>query len=88
MIGIPGLDMVTFSVSDSGPGIAPEHLPQLFNRFWQANRATRSGAELGLSIAKGIVEAHQGTLVAESVLGGGALFTFTIPVWKGPIPNP
>jgi Osmosensitive K+ channel histidine kinase len=80
--GIAGEKFVTFSVTDSGPGIPVDHLPHLFNRFWQANRATRSGAGLGLSIAKGIVEAHHGTLVAESIAGEGARFTFTIPVWE------
>lgn len=80
--GVAGEESVTFSVTDSGPGIPVDHLPHLFNRFWQANRATRSGAGLGLSIAKGIVEAHYGSLVAESIAGEGARFTFTIPVWS------
>ena len=81
--GQGGPTVVAFSVTDSGPGIPSEHLPHLFDRFWQANRATRSGAGLGLSIAKGIAEAHGGTLVAESVVGQGSRFTFTIPVWDG-----
>ncbi len=80
--GVPGETMVTFCVSDTGPGIAAEHLPNLFDRFWQANKATRSGAGLGLSIAKGIAEAHGGYLMAESVPGSGARFTFGIPAWK------
>ncbi len=79
--GVPGSKFVTYSVKDSGPGIAPEHLPHLFDRFWQANRTTRTGAGLGLSIAKGIAEAHGGTLAAQSELGDGAKFTFTIPVF-------
>lgn len=79
--GAVGPKFVSFAVTDSGPGIPVDHLPHLFNRFWQANRATRSGAGLGLSIAKGIVEAHYGTLVAESIAGEGARFTFTLPVW-------
>ncbi|MEO8577121.1 MAG: response regulator [Gemmatimonadales bacterium] len=82
---VPGF--AKFSIGDSGPGIAPEHLPHLFDRFWQANRASRSGAGLGLSIAKGIAEAHGGTLVAESVVGEGSRFTFTIPIWDGPLPS-
>ncbi|MEP6509589.1 MAG: HAMP domain-containing sensor histidine kinase, partial [Gemmatimonadales bacterium] len=69
-----------FEVTDTGPGITEEHLPHLFNRFWQANRATRTGAGLGLSIAKGIVEAHGGVLKAESEIGKGTKFTFTIPL--------
>jgi signal transduction histidine kinase len=79
--GVAGEHFVSFAVTDSGPGIPIDHLPHLFDRFWQANRATRSGAGLGLSIAKGIVEAHRGTLIAESIAGQGARFTFTIPVW-------
>ncbi len=83
VVGAPAEHLATFTVRDSGPGIAAEHLPHLFDRFWQANRATRSGAGLGLSIAKGIAEAHGGTLIAESVVGEGATFTFTIPIWEG-----
>lgn len=69
-----------FDVADTGPGITEEHLPHLFDRFWQANRATRTGAGLGLSIAKGIVEAHGGVLKAESEIGKGTKFSFTIPL--------
>ena len=81
--GAVGPKFVSFSIRDSGPGIPTDHLPHLFDRFWQANRATRSGAGLGLSIAKGIAEAHGGTLIAESIEGEGACFTFTIPIWEG-----
>ena len=81
--GAAGPKLVSFSINDSGPGIPTDHLPHLFDRFWQANRATRSGAGLGLSIARGIAEAHGGTLVAESIEGEGARFTFTIPIWDG-----
>lgn len=77
-----GPAMVTFSVSDTGPGIAAEHLPHLFDRFWQANKATRSGAGLGLSIARGIAEAHGGFLSVESAAGAGARFIFGIPARK------
>ena len=70
---------VVFSVTDTGPGIAPEHLPFLFDRFWQAEKSSRAGAGLGLSIARGIVEAHQGRLWAESELGRGSTFSFSLP---------
>jgi signal transduction histidine kinase len=68
-----------FSVEDTGPGIARESLPQLFDRFWQADRTGGVGSGLGLPIAKGIVEAHGGRIWAESVLGRGTTFHFTVP---------
>ncbi|MBC7790189.1 MAG: response regulator [Anaerolineae bacterium] len=68
-----------FVVKDAGPGISAEHMPHLFDRFWQVNRKTRQGAGLGLFIAKGIVEAHGGELQAESTPGEGSEFSFTLP---------
>jgi PAS domain S-box-containing protein len=73
-------DHVCFSVSDTGPGIAPDHLPHLFDRFWQARPTDRRGAGLGLTIAKGIVEAHGGRIWAESTPGTGSTFFFTVPM--------
>ncbi|HEV2148781.1 MAG TPA: PAS domain S-box protein [Longimicrobiaceae bacterium] len=70
---------VRISVSDSGPGIRPEHLPHVFTRFWQARPGDRRGAGLGLAITKGIVEAHGGRIWVESREGEGATFTFTVP---------
>jgi len=71
---------VVFSVSDSGPGIAPESVAHIFDRFWQAaTRERRLGAGLGLPITKGIVEAHGGRIWVESELGRGTTFLFTIP---------
>lgn len=67
-------------VSDTGPGIAAEDLPRVFDRFWQAQKAGRRGAGLGLPIVKGIVEAHGGRVWVESTLGQGSTFLFTIPV--------
>jgi signal transduction histidine kinase len=69
-----------FSVTDSGSGIAPDELSHIFERFWQARRAARTGAGLGLAIAKGIVEAHRGKIWAESVPGKGSTFFFTLPL--------
>jgi len=74
---------VVFSVSDTGPGIAPEQLPHVFDRYWQGTRGDRRGAGLGLAIAKGIVEAHGGRIWVESVPGSGSTFRFTVPVVDG-----
>jgi signal transduction histidine kinase len=73
-------DLVEFAVADTGPGIAAEQLPHLFHRFWQGTRERRGSAGLGLTIVKGIVEAHGGRLFVESTLGEGATFRFWIPV--------
>jgi signal transduction histidine kinase len=70
---------VQFWVRDSGMGIAEEDLPQLFDRFWQADNVRRRGTGLGLPIVKGIVEAHGGRIWVESVKGRGSIFFFTIP---------
>jgi signal transduction histidine kinase len=70
---------VRFAVRDTGPGIAPEDLPRVFDWFWQSPRGKRSGAGLGLAIAKGLIEAHGGRLAVESVVGGGTTFWFSVP---------
>jgi PAS domain S-box-containing protein len=73
--------LVCFEVRDSGSGIPPEQLPHVFDRFWQARRGARQrGTGLGLAISKGIVEAHGGTMGAESEVGRGSTFRFTVPV--------
>jgi PAS domain S-box-containing protein len=74
---------VLFWVSDTGAGIAAEHLPFVFERFWQARKDRRLGAGLGLPIVKGIVEAHRGRIWIESVVGRGTTFFFTIPMATG-----
>jgi signal transduction histidine kinase len=74
------VDYVRFWVRDTGPGIEREHLPRLFDRFWQARRGSGAGAGLGLSIAKSIVEAHGGQIWVESTPGEGSTFHFTLPV--------
>jgi signal transduction histidine kinase len=72
-------DMAEFEVVDTGAGISPEHVPHLFDRFWQASQTSRSGAGLGLFIVKGIVDAHTGSIVVESVVGEGTRFRFSLP---------
>ena len=67
-------------VEDTGPGIPQEHLPKIFDRFWRAPGVKQEGSGLGLSIAKGIVEAHGGMIWAESQLGKGSSFFFTLPL--------
>lgn len=76
----PKDDHVVFSISDTGPGIPKEHLKDVFNPYWQAKRAERLGAGLGLPIAKGIVEAHGGRIWVESEPGSGTRFYFTLPL--------
>lgn len=74
-------DEAAFSVSDTGPGIDPHHLPHIFTRFWQAEgRERRGGVGLGLAISRGIVAAHGGRIEARSELGRGSTFRFTIPL--------
>ena len=85
--------MVRFAVADDGPGIAIEELPYVFDRYYQARRRNRDGIGLGLSIARGIVEAHGGRIWVESPTAaghqtghqaphegrGGTTFFFTLP---------
>ncbi len=79
--GTTGGGVVRFSVADTGPGIAPEELPHLFQPYWAAKRhSVRKGTGLGLYICKGIVEAHGGQLWVESKIGEGAKFAFELPL--------
>ena len=75
----PGVDEVVFSVQDTGPGIPEDQRARLFDPFWQARRARRAGAGLGLAIARGIVEAHGGRIHVESEVGKGTTMSFTVP---------
>lgn len=70
---------IRFGVIDTGPGIPPEQVPHIFGQFWQASSSDRRGIGLGLAIAKGIVEAHKGTIWVESHVGLGSTFYFTLP---------
>jgi signal transduction histidine kinase len=71
--------IVRFTVIDTGPGIARESLPHLFDRFWKKETKGTKGTGLGLFIAKGIIAAHGGRIWVDSELGDGAKFCFTLP---------
>jgi len=79
----PAKGHIELSVSDNGPGIPPEDIPHLFERFWRAeksrNRAT-GGSGLGLAIVKQLIEAHHGEVQVESQTGSGTRFTIRLPV--------
>ncbi len=73
---------VMIRVTDSGRGIPPETIPHIFDRFYRADRArsrSEGGAGLGLAIAKWIVEAHKGSIHADSKLDQGTTFTVELP---------
>ncbi|MBI3541724.1 MAG: HAMP domain-containing histidine kinase [Deltaproteobacteria bacterium] len=70
---------IVFSVADTGPGISAENQQHIFDRYWQPRQTRRDGAGLGLFIAKGLVEAHGGSIWVESELGRGSTFYFTLP---------
>jgi signal transduction histidine kinase len=73
-------DALLFYVSDTGRGLDPDDLPRVFERYWRGARAGYRGSGLGLAIAKGIVEAHGGTIWADSRLGVGSRFAFSVPL--------
>jgi signal transduction histidine kinase len=71
--------MVQISVVDNGPGISPQDLPHVFDRFWRGSTPRAEGSGLGLAIARELVRAHGGEIWAESEPGQGAAFHFTLP---------
>jgi two-component system phosphate regulon sensor histidine kinase PhoR len=73
---------VNIRVSDHGSGIAPEHLPRLFERFYRVDKGRSrelGGTGLGLAIVKHIAQAHGGSVTVESTLGKGSIFTLHLP---------
>jgi two-component system phosphate regulon sensor histidine kinase PhoR len=72
---------ILVSVADTGPGISPDDLPRIFERFYKADKSrTSKGTGLGLAIAKHIIEAHGGKIWADSVERKGSTFSFTLPL--------
>jgi signal transduction histidine kinase len=84
----PRGDDVVFLVGDTGPGIPPEDVEHLFDKFWQGRPSDRRGAGLGLAIARGLVEAQGGRIWVESALGKGSTFAFTVPAAPTRVPAP
>jgi heavy metal sensor kinase len=85
-------DGAGLAVADTGPGIAPEHLRRVFDRFYRLDPArsrARGGSGLGLAICRELVEAHGGRIWAQSVPGTGSTFTLALPIQPPtPTPNP
>ncbi|NOL41779.1 HAMP domain-containing histidine kinase [Kribbella sandramycini] len=83
VVGVrPVDDGYNLTVTDNGAGIAEEHLPHLFDRFYRAEQSrsrTTGGSGLGLAITKHLIEAHQGTITVTSRLNSGSVFTAWIP---------
>ncbi|TVQ77841.1 MAG: HAMP domain-containing protein [Phycisphaeraceae bacterium] len=86
--GVPAIEI---AIADQGPGIAPEHLPRIFERFYRVDKARsreQGGTGLGLSIVKHIALVHAGAVSADSTLGEGSTFRLTLPAAiPPPIPS-
>jgi signal transduction histidine kinase len=70
---------VSLQVADDGPGIAPQDLPHVFERFFRGSAARAGGSGIGLAVVAGLVEAHGGTVAVASGPGEGASFTIRLP---------
>ncbi len=77
---------IELTISDAGPGIPPELLTRIFDKFYRLPGTTTGGTGLGLSICRGLIEAHNGTLTAENLPEGGARFTIRLPLTGTPPP--
>lgn len=73
-------DRLRIGVRDTGPGMTPDELAHVFDRFWQSGTGDRRGAGLGLTIARGIIEAHQGRVHMESEVGAGTTAWVELPL--------
>ncbi len=86
-------EAILVSVADSGPGVPPEHLARLFDKFYRVDGLTRpQGMGLGLAISKGLIEAHGGKIMAQDLPAGGLEISFTLPIppaaWQADRPEP
>ena len=84
---VDGTDLL-LSVSDRGPGLPPDALKRVFEKFYRAPGAPAGGVGLGLSITRGLVEAQGGTISAENRANGGARFTIRLPLSAPPLLPP
>jgi len=75
---------LSITVADRGPGLAPEVLPRVFEKFYRAPGSSAGGTGLGLPIVKGFVEAQGGRVQVANRAGGGAAFTLTLPLQEAP----
>jgi signal transduction histidine kinase len=81
----PGPAGVTLIIADTGRGIAPEHLPHIFDRFYRIpGQSKEGGTGLGLAIVREIVAAHGGDITCESKPGKGTVFRLRLPYWRAP----
>jgi PAS domain S-box-containing protein len=80
-------DEIVWVVADEGPGIDERDLTHIFDRYWQPKQSRGQGTGLGLAIARGIIEAHGGRIWAESCLGAGSRFCFTLPLRSAAQPS-
>ena len=78
--GLLGDECVSVAVSDRGGGIPADDLPKVFTKFFRRSEGRPTGSGLGLWISRGLVESHGGDLTAESNVGSGTTFTFTLPL--------
>jgi signal transduction histidine kinase len=77
-------DFIEIAVSDTGPGIPPEHRDRIFEPYFTTKEG---GTGLGLALAYKIIQEHNGTIGVESRVGSGATFAITLPVVPGPSPQ-